>query len=169
MKDFNQIYTDFHKMVLTYAAQKLPMEVAEELTQDVFMKVYNNLHKYDESKAKLSTWIMNITRHAVIDKWRKVKLDTMSINSLVDDDEKEFFEVSVTDNPLSEMMNGEYQKAVRDVVLELPKTYKRMANLFFNCELNYEEISERMNVPIGTVKGKISRARSIMKEKIAVL
>lgn len=166
MYNFNDIYNDYSNMVLTYTSMRMPTHAAEELTQDIFMKVYDNLDRYDDSKGKISTWIMTITRHAVIDKMRKVKLETTSLDGMVDEDGKDTFQVSIAGTPLTEVIGAEYRDTIKTVILELPKTYRRMANLFYNCEMSYDEIADRMKVSKGTVKGKLSRARKIMQEEI---
>ena len=166
MKTFNEIYSEYNKMVLHFLSSKLPREVAEEVTQDVFLRVHNHLDSFDENKAKMSTWIFSIARNAVIDYYRKKQDPTTSINEFVDDEGKELFEASIGTTPVSEIVGRESLKMYRSVILGLPMTYKRVANLFFNCEYSYEEISDRMRVPVGTVKGQLSRARTMIQSKL---
>lgn len=166
MQNFNEIYKQHKPMVLFFATQKLGVVEAEELTQDVFMKVYNNLHKYDESKAKMSTWIMTFAKNAIIDRYRKVKLETTSIDSFVTEDGKELFQIPTFSNPESTMVDTEKGQSVMNHILNLPKTYKRIANLYFNLEMSYNEIASRMNIPMGTVKAQISRARKLLQQSI---
>lgn len=169
MKDFNKIYAENKNMILHFLSTRTSREVAEELSNDVFMKVYKNLDKYDESKSKVSTWVMNIAKNTLIDHYRKVKLNSVAMTDLADADGKEFFEPSIGGTPLTDMMKNEYYIALKDVILELPKTYRRMANLYFNCNMSYVEIANRMKVPEGTVKGTLSRARGLMKPKLETL
>ena len=81
MEDFNKIYNKSHKSILNFILRKVNSQmIAEELTNDVFMKVYNHLENYDESKSAMNTWIMNITSNTIIDYYRKKKLETISLN-----------------------------------------------------------------------------------------
>ena len=169
MENFNKIYSDYHKLVFIFTKTKVSNEVAEELTQDIFMKIHKNLHRYDPSKAKLVTWIMSIAKNSVIDHYRKIKLKTISINSMIDETGRELFQPSTNDSPLSEMLNSEYKKLLNDVIIKLPKIYKRMANLYYNIDMSYDEISERVKCPLGTVKGTLFRARKEMRKSLPAL
>lgn len=170
MKDFNEIYAQYHTMVIGAISKKMNSnEDAEELTQDVFMKIYDNLHKFDEEKSALSTWIMSITNHAVIDKWRKVSLQTSSISDMVNEEGRETFQISFGSTPLTEIVSSENKETIKEVILYLPQIYKRTANMFYNLQMSYEEIADRMNCSTGTVKGRLNRARNLMKKPLSSL
>ena len=91
MQTFNEIYSEYYSYVLNFISQKVSRDVAEELTNDVFMKVNNNLDRFNPEKSKMSTWIISIAKNAIIDNFRKVKLQTTSIEAMVDDEGKEFY------------------------------------------------------------------------------
>lgn len=171
MMNFNQIYSENYKKVLYHILGRVHSQViAEELTQDVFVKVYDNIENYDENLSSETTWVYTIANRIIIDHWRKVnkdrQLETTSINAVIDEEGREYFEASIGDTPLSELMNTEYKDALKECVLALPNTYRRMANLRYNNGMSYEEIAERMHLSLGTVKGKLSRAKQIIKENI---
>jgi RNA polymerase sigma-70 factor (ECF subfamily) len=112
---------------------------------------------------------MSIAKNSVIDHYRKIKLKTISINSMIDETGRELFQPSTNDSPLSEMLNSEYKKLLNDVIIKLPKIYKRMANLYYNIDMSYDEISERLKCPLGTVKGTLFRARKEMRKSLPAL
>ena len=81
MENFNNIYADNYNKVLGWIRYKVgSIEVAEELTQDVFMKVHKNLTDFDPDKSAIGTWVMNITKNTIIDHWRTEKKVSDSIN-----------------------------------------------------------------------------------------
>lgn len=164
---FEDVYQDNYKQVLNFISFKTNPTDGEELTNDVFMKVYDNLHKFDSDKSKMSTWIFNIAKNVVIDFYRKRSLETTSIDSLVNEDGKSYFQASIGGTPLTEIVNSEYKEALKQCILNLPVTYKRMANLRYNCEFSYDEIADRMNISVGTVKGTLARARKMLKESMS--
>lgn len=166
--EFSKIYKDYRQMVYFYIAGKLPVDEAEELTNDVFIKVHDNLHMFDEEKAKLSTWIMSIAKNAVIDRYRKVKLNSQPISYFADEDGEYTIEASITGTPLSDMMDDEYREMLKQLVINLPLKYKRIANLFFSCDYSYNEIVERTNLPLSTVKQRIFRAKKILRKAMGV-
>jgi len=86
--DFNGIYAEFYDKTLIYLKVKTSNnEVAEELCSDIFLKIYNNLHTYDPTKARLSSWICQITNNHLIDYYRKDsrKLLLSNIDEKIDD------------------------------------------------------------------------------------
>ena len=94
MEIFNQIYSDNHKRVLNFITMKINDNlIAEELTNDVFMSLYKHLNSFDETKASMTTWIMNFAKNKVIDHYRKVKLNAISLNKEIDDNNTSFIDL----------------------------------------------------------------------------
>ena len=172
MENFDLIYNANHKSILNFIIRKVNnQEVAEELTNDVFMKVYKNLDKYDEKLSTMKTWIMNITSNTVIDYYRKRKLETISLEKDFKNDDNRVITVldrvhSKGYTPFQEMTTNEGVENIKDAISNLPSKYEVIAELFFNEEYSYEEISKKLNIPLGTVKGQISRTRKILTAKL---
>lgn len=172
MKDFNKIYNDNHKIVLGYVAQKLNnFTLAEEITNDVFIKLSTRLNTFDKEKASIRTWIMTFAKNAVIDQYRKRKLDTISLNKDMDDGENKSMSlvnriVCNTQTPLEALNSKETMSNIDNAINNLSKRDFEIAYYFFKEELTYQEISETMNISLGTVKGKISRARKSLQGKL---
>lgn len=174
MEDFNKIYAKSHKSILNFILRKVNSQViAEELTNDVFMKVYNHLENYDESRSTMNTWIMNITSNTIIDYYRKKKLETLSLDKEIfgdynGDKAPTFIDRlhSKDKTPFEKISISEGVEHIQDVIGDLPEKYALIAELFFNQEYSYEEIAKRLDVPLGTVKGQISRARKLLTSKL---
>lgn len=171
MKNFDQIYSDNHKMVLNFVAMKInEFTKAEELTNDVFMRVYKHLDNYDENKSSVKTWVMNIAKNIVIDHYRRVKKETISLDSSIRNDEDSKITImdrmSANSNPHKEFVSNEVYNIIQDEMSSLDGKYYDVANLFFNEGMSYEEISAELKIPMGTVKGQISRSRKKLQKSL---
>ena len=175
MENFNKVYADNHKMVLNFINMKVnEFTTAEELTNDVFMKVYKHLANFDEDKASMSTWVMNIAKNTVIDHYRKAKLETVSVDKENENGESGYatwnlLNVANIPTPLNKIIGDEIGDMIQGEISSLDGKYKDVADLFFNEELSYEEIADRLMLPLGTVKGQISRARKKLTEKLETI
>lgn len=137
----------------------------EDLVQEVFIKAFNSLRNYNQEFA-FSTWIYRIAINNTIDYLRKKKLDTLSIHR-DNDDEEDRSEFEIPDTSYSADANlilEQRQKIVNDAIDALPEKYKKIIELRHKEELSYEEISEVLNLPIGTVKAHLFRARELLNK-----
>lgn len=172
MEKFNKIYGDNHKLVLKYVINKIKdVVVSEEITNDIFMKVYNNLDNYDSEKSSMKTWIINITSNTVIDYYRKKKLETISINKDIDNGEGKSTSfvnklVDKTQTPFEALHSKERMMRIDDKIFELGKKDFEIAYFFFKEELNYQEIADVLVIPLGTVKARISRVKKKLQLKL---
>jgi RNA polymerase sigma-70 factor (ECF subfamily) len=172
MQDFNKVYEDNYKIVLSFVAQRLNnFELAEEITNDVFIKLSKCLDSFDETKASIRTWVMTFAKNAVIDEYRRRKLETISLNKDIDNADSK--STSLADRlkcdsqtPMEVLNSKEKLQAIDNAIDGLSKTDFEIAYYFFKEELSYQEISKVMNISLGTVKGKISRARKALQSKL---
>ena len=168
--DFNQVYSDHYGRILIYVSSRINDKLsAEEITQDTFVRVAQNLHKYDPAKAKVNTWIYRICQNLIIDFLRKQRNESskMNIGDYKDDDgseasKHEVFSAYEADEPMN---NVELREKIVRSINSLSGLHKRVAELFLLEHKKYEEISEILNVPMGTVQGTLNRA----KKKLQVL
>ncbi len=158
------IYAEHHNNVLKWIHSKIRnQETAEELAGDVFVKVHENINVYDADKAKVNTWVYHIAKNVVIDYLRKKNLPTNSLSDMVDEDGNEtVFHTDYT-NPYTDMVNSELGATIQKAIDSLPETYHNIADMFFLQEQSHEEISTALDVPIGTVKGYIFRAKELLR------
>ena len=169
MQNFDSIYNEHYPNVFSWIKYKLNnAEAAEELAADIFVKVYNNLHEFDENKSKMKTWIMSITKNAIIDFFRTDKSSlTMSLTDMIDDDGNETFQHVDNVTPESLLQNEELGCAITAAINELPASQRTIADMFMLQELSHEEISARLgDIPIGTIKGTIHRAKQMLQTRL---
>ena len=167
---FESIYNDNHESILRLINYKLgnDKETAEELTNDVFLRVDKHLGNYDSNLSSFNTWLYNIAGNIVIDYWRKKSLDTFSISSVTDKDGKETFDAQCkSKNPLEIMVNYEQGEMVQNAIDSLPKGYRRLTEMFFLESCSHKEIQAELDLPNGTVKGKIYRAKNMLRDLLS--
>ncbi len=133
-------------------------EEANDLAQDVFMKVYQNLAKYS-TEFKFSTWVMRITTNHVIDYRRKKKQEYVPM-------EEVGFDIAATDSPEGEYIQKERKESLQGLLNDLPDMYKVPIVLYHQQGLSYQEIAESIGEPLSKVKNRILRGRKILKETI---
>jgi RNA polymerase sigma-70 factor (ECF subfamily) len=137
----------------------------EDLIQEVFIKAFNSLKNYNQEYA-FSTWIYRIAINNTIDYLRKKKIETFSIDSEGDDDEdRPKFEIPDTSYSAdANIILEQRQQIINDAINSLPEKYKKVIELRHKEELSYEEISEILGLPIGTVKAHLFRARELLNK-----
>jgi RNA polymerase sigma-70 factor (ECF subfamily) len=149
---------------------------AEDLTIEAFGKAFKKLHQYTPDYA-FSTWLFKIASNNCIDFIRKKKKYTFSIDQNFDDDEKgtELAGKIPADtlDPEEEMVKQQKIKLMHEVVEKLKPHYRTLIELRYFKEFSYDEIAQELNLPLGTVKAQLFRAREFLyqilknsKEKI---
>lgn len=137
---------------------------ADDLTIEAFGKAFKRLDKYVPNYA-FSTWLFRIATNNCIDFIRKRKLKTFSIDKPFEDDDGEQSMFSLQSpgmNPEQTFINEQKIKLMRKIVDNLKPRYKDLVVLRYFEELSYEEISEELNLPLGTVKAQLFRAREFL-------
>lgn len=165
---FENIYNENHAKVLNLINYKLGAknkETAEEIANDVFIRVHKHLNNYKPEESSLTTWIYNIANNLVIDHYRRKSLDTMHISAMVDSEGKETFEyTSPTLNPEETMVNYEQGQMVANAIEALPVGYRRLTEMFFMEQCSHKEIVQELELPLNTVKVQIMRAKKLLKD-----
>jgi len=135
---------------------------AEDLMIEAFGKAFKNIDQYTPSFA-FSTWLFKIATNNCIDHIRKRRTSTISIDQTSDDQETQSITIqSDTLDPEEHMINDQKIKLLRDVVSKLKPRYKTLVELRYFNEYSYEEISEELALPLGTVKAQLYRARELL-------
>jgi RNA polymerase sigma-70 factor (ECF subfamily) len=143
-------------------------EEAHDLAQEIFMKVYLALDRYDP-KYQFSTWLFRIAQNSAIDAIRKKALPEVSMmrsggDGEEDEKEREFADTAPT--PHRALHNKQLSSAIDRAVEKLPSDYRELIQLRHFAELSYEEIATMKNLPLGTVKNKLFRARNLLKTEL---
>ena len=137
---------------------------AEDLTQDIFLKLYNSLAKYDLKK-NFTAWLLTLAKNHLIDQYRKTKWEKKTRDNFDD-----YYLTSDTfENPEEEVVKEENRKTIWEGINNLSSEI-RMAVILRDIQgKKYEEIAEIMSLPLGTVKSRVNRGRlqlaKILKEK----
>jgi RNA polymerase sigma factor (sigma-70 family) len=125
-------------------------ERAADVLQDAFLKIWKNIAAYNGEKGTLFTWILNIARNTAIDKLR-AEVKTSNVINLENITESELPNVSIF-NPSPGLMD------IRSIVELLLPERKVLVELVYFQGYTHEEVSEKLNLPLGTVKSRIRKA-----------
>ena len=133
---------------------------ADDLTIEAFGKAFNRLHQYTPNYA-FSTWLFRIATNNCIDFIRRKKMNTLSLDKEFDTGDGELT-IEIKDellNPEERFIRKQKIRLLREIVDQLKPRYKNLVVLRYFREYSYEEIAEETNLPIGTVKTQLFRAR----------
>jgi RNA polymerase sigma-70 factor (ECF subfamily) len=156
---FTEIVSRYKNLVYSIILRMVnDHEEANDLAQEVFIKVYKNLDKYSP-EFKFSTWIMRITTNLVIDYRRKRKQDTVPIDDMD-------YEIASADTPEDSYIQKEQENIVNIAIKDLPDMYRIPIILYHQQDLSYQEIGDIIGEPLSKVKNRIFRGRKMLKEKL---
>jgi RNA polymerase sigma-70 factor (ECF subfamily) len=129
---------------------------AEDLTQDIFLKIFKALKTFDR-RANFQTWIISISRNLCIDHYRSVRKERQTIARDVDSSD---LQPATTDRgPYAQAEHQDLRAQLRQALESLPITLRTAVVLRDLQELSYQEIADRLGLPEGTVKSRINRGR----------
>lgn len=137
---------------------------AEDMTIEAFGKAFKKIKQYTPEYA-FSTWLFKIASNNCIDFIRKKKMDLLSINKVYDDEDGIELSHNLPSHgldPEEKFIEKQKIKLMREVVEKLKPHYKKLITLRYFDELSYEEIALEMNLPLGTVKAQLFRAREFL-------
>jgi RNA polymerase sigma factor (sigma-70 family) len=160
-----------YKNSLHYTIMKMvenPQD-AEDLTIESFSKAFKKLDQYTPQFA-FSTWLFKIASNHCIDFLRKKRIKAMSIHQFSKSEDGEQYEIPISDGELDPAQSLERNQRVallRGIVDQLKPSYKRMIELRYFEEKSYDEIAEEMQLPIGTVKVQLFRAKELLEGLLA--
>lgn len=138
---------------------------AEDLTMEAFGKAFNNIGNYSADFA-FSTWLFKIATNNCIDHIRKKRLQTTSLEQTSSNSEEgEATPIAVKDHnpdPEETLMKDQRAEKIRAAIEQLSPKYKTLIELRYLDELAYEEIAEKLDIPLGTVKAQLFRAKEML-------
>jgi len=135
----------------------------DDLVQDIFAKAFVALQTYAPEYA-FSTWIYKIASNHAIDYLRKKKLKTVSIYRQTEDGESEMELPDTTYQPDRHILEDQRRTLISEAIASLPEKYHRVIVMRHQQEMAYEDIAESLNLPLGTVKAHIFRAREMLNK-----
>lgn len=142
-------------------------EQVDDLVQESFVKAFDNLESYNTNYA-FSTWLYRITTNHTIDYLRKKKLNTLSIDEPVKTKEGDM-EVQLPDDSFEtdrEILRKQRKQIIQKAIDDLPEKYRQVIEMRHMEEKSYQEISELLDLPLGTVKAHIFRAREMLYKSL---
>jgi RNA polymerase sigma-70 factor (ECF subfamily) len=136
---------------------------AEDLTQDIFLKIFKALHTFDR-RANFQTWIISISRNLCIDHYRSVRKERQTIAREVDTTDLQ--PASRDRTPYGFAEHQDLREMLRQALQTLPATLRTAVILRDLQELSYQEIADRLELPEGTVKSRINRGRIELAQQL---
>lgn len=166
--DFQNIYTAFNKKVRRYLARLAGETEADDLTQEVFIKVGQGLKDF-RSESKLSTWIYRIATNTALDHLRSRSLKQIEVPSMDSGKEEEDKYIPLQRKMSSidqQLIQKEMNTCIRNVIKKLPEEYRTVIVLSELEEFKNNEIAEIIQVSLDTVKIRLHRARAKLKKEL---
>lgn len=155
ISDTQHIWNSFSTHVYNFVKTKVSRkEDAEDILQDIFIKIHLNLDKL-QSATKLQSWVFQITRNVINDYYRHTRLDTDELSQDVYIDENE-------GNYLDSLVS-----CLEPFIHKLPETYKDVIMLSEVEGLKHKEVAERLNISTEAAKSRVKRGRQILKTQFA--
>jgi RNA polymerase sigma-70 factor (ECF subfamily) len=139
---------------------------AEDLTQDIFLKIFRSLDTFDR-RANFQTWLISVSRNLCIDHYRSVRKERETIDRQVDANE---LTPAATDaGPIAALEQRDRVTLLRQALAKLPESLRTAVVLRDLQELSYQEIAARLHLPEGTVKSRINRGRTELARQVRKL
>ncbi|MEA4962522.1 RNA polymerase sigma factor [Lutispora sp.] len=156
----NKVYSTAYSYTRDY-------EEAKDLTQEIFIKVYNNLSGF-QNKAQFSTYLYRVAVNRCIDWTRRKRPKTISMLTCQDDENVDIYDfiADYDSNPEEILLRQENMDFIRREVSNLPEIYSTVMIMYYFQEFSPQEISDILGVPRKTIDTRLFRARNLIKERI---
>src|SRR5947209_18257935 len=162
---FEELVRRYQRPIAAYVYRMTgDYEAALDLTQEVFIKVYNSLARY-RPEFKFSTWIYKIAHNSAVDYLRRVGTRAQSLIAEFEGTERELPIESSRLSPEQESERAARREEIEYVVRALPAAYRELILLRHSHDMSYDEIAEVTGLPLGTVKNRLFRAREAMRQE----
>jgi RNA polymerase sigma-70 factor (ECF subfamily) len=138
-------------------------EIAEEVTQDVFMVVMRSAKQYDAGRASIAAYLCGVARNFVL---RCLERERPYLTVLDDPENEHAEQLSLERNALDELTRHERIESLRKAVLALPPAYREVVVLCDLHELDYADAAGALDCAIGTIRSRLHRARALLLEKM---
>ena len=138
-------------------------EEAEDLTQDIFIKIFKSLGTFDR-RANFQTWLISVSRNLCIDHYRSVRQERQAIDRQIDPNE--LSPVAHEPGPIAAIEQQDRVLLLREALAALPESLRKAVLMRDIQELTYQEIADKLQLPEGTVKSRINRGRTELARQI---
>lgn len=153
---FAELVREYEPRILRYLAPRVGRSNAHDVAQNVFIKLLRSAERYDESRGSLTTWIMTIARNESED-WRRARNTLKRGSGRV---------VSLGQDPPNyrRVPDEEDRQYVRELVKRLEPKYQKVIEAVHIDEMDYAQASEKLGIPVGTVKSRAHYGRKLLRE-----
>lgn len=162
IKSFEKLVLKYQKRIY-FAVRKIILDHDDtnDIVQDTFIKVYSNLDQFNE-QFSFYPWLHRIAINTTLNfKAKSSRMRVFSNHSEEDDVKRS---IQSTENPLEEVIEAEFKERISEALKKLPFDQRMVFILRTSEDLSYQEISEQLDISIGTVMSRLSRARANLKE-----
>ena len=136
-------------------------DIAADVLQDSFVKIWKNIAAYDEGKGRLFTWLLNVCRNTAID---CVRSNASRMGAKIQNDDAAVYQV---DKSAGSMIHADHI-GLKEVVSQLKEEHRQLISLAYYQGYTQQEISKELNIPLGTVKTRIRSALMQLREILKV-
>lgn len=163
---FGELYDRRQSGLYRYALRMTGSEaIAEDVTHDVFVALMRDGGQYDEERGSLKSYLYGMARHRVLRRLQ-VEKNLISLDGQEQDDQGMNDHLMASNDPFIELARGETVGLVRQAILSLPAHFREVIVLCELQELNYADAAQLIDCPIGTVRSRLNRARTLLVEKL---
>ena len=160
---FEELVRRYQRPIVSYVYRIVgDYESSLDVTQEVFIKVYNSLDRYS-CDFKFSTWLYRIAHNAAIDHLRRNFINAYSLETENTDGTYQIQIESPEPTPEQHRQRSEWRVEIDLIVKKLPAAYRELITLRHARDLSYDEIADITGLPLGTVKNRLFRAREMMR------
>lgn len=153
-KYFNELIERYKDKIFNFVIRYLSSrEDSEDITEDIFIKVYFKIDKFDKNKGSFKTWLFKIAKNTIYNKLKERKMVKISYDDIYSD--KEDIDLNIENNEI-----------IQNAINKLKKDQKTIILLHYMEGLKYREIAKTLNMPENTIKTKIRRAKEILKNEL---
>ncbi len=161
---FEQLVLKYQRRLHTFVTRQAgSAQIVEDIVQEVFLRAYATLEDYPPQRRetlKLQAWLYRVTLNTFYGYVRKAKLQQVSLEAFVDlPDIEDSWQVQ----PENVTLDREWLRELEQCVALLPVPFREVVNLYYFEELNYNEIADILNQPIGTVKSRLHRGTQLLR------
>jgi RNA polymerase sigma factor (sigma-70 family) len=170
---FDEMYCKYSNKLFTYVTAKVKnSDEAEDLVSEIWIKVFNHLNLYQPDKAKFNTWLFTIANNHCIDYFRKAQSEKRKFNPIViveaNDDKFDAVNSLMSESDTQkEIENRELKAKLTKAMKSLKPNYRCVAELYLVQDRSYDEIAEILDIPLGTVKATLFRAKELLQSALS--
>lgn len=163
----SELYDRYSRLVYSLAIKIVgDNKIAEEIIQDVFLSVWNKANTYRLDEAKVRTWLTSIARNRAIDVLRKQRVRPEHYSIGWDDVSYQSFDT--LKNPEETTEENIRRNRIHDAIKILPEEQRKALTLSYFYGMSHSEISEKLNVPLGTIKTRIRLAMQKLRDHLLI-